>query len=397
MALTILNPYKKILVYFFNCLFRIAVSPWLLTRKNGLPSAINRILIIRLDYIGDVIMATGVVKACFDSFPNAEIYLLAPPFAKDLLLSFKSRVKHIELSVPWWTERRFRPSTLLRLKSGLKYFSIRNAMKILKTIFLIRKLHLDVGIDLRGDFRTIFLFLFCGKVRRTISYNRTGGDYFLTDSPAFISLRSELNNNLALLKCIGVNTLPFPYLSASVKNENLIRKKFFFLNDKYIIIHPKADSNKNWGGEKFGILLKMLSLTEPSLPKIITGTPLDEPFALEIMKKVDSKSVINICGKTSLREYIFLVKNCKLIISCDTGVLHIAQALLVPSVALFGPTSPARYVYSPTTHVVSARRPCGNKEGFNHLKCRLSSDIGQCMKDLDAEEVSKNVLEMLKK
>jgi len=122
-------------------------------------------------------------------------------------------------------------------------------------------------------------------------------------------------------------------------------------------------------------------------PVVILGGTSDESEALEILRLSSHPALINLCGKLSLNQSAFLVKRSELVITHDTGILHIAAAFKKRIISLWGNTIPEFGMYPYLPHPDSkiyevkglACRPC-SKIGFqkcpkNHFRCMMDQDV----------------------
>jgi ADP-heptose:LPS heptosyltransferase len=99
-----------------------------------------------------------------------------------------------------------------------------------------------------------------------------------------------------------------------------------------------ADIYKMWPVDRFIELAKKLIKNGEKI--VIVGTKHESKLADEIIDKVKNENIINMCGNTNLIELANLVKNLKMLITNDTGTMHLAIALKTPTISLFSPTSP---------------------------------------------------------
>jgi ADP-heptose:LPS heptosyltransferase len=110
----------------------------------------------------------------------------------------------------------------------------------------------------------------------------------------------------------------------------------------WIAIQPGARwSNKRWPVEYFTALIRLLAARFSGVRFAILGGGEDQPLG-EIVSLAEPERCLNLCGRTSLLEMVEWVRLCDLMITNDTGPMHVAAALGKPLVALFGPTEPRR-------------------------------------------------------
>ena len=133
--------------------------------------------------------------------------------------------------------------------------------------------------------------------------------------------------------------------------------------------------------ERFGALAA--ALARDGLSVCLTGGPDDRAAAERARAAAGNAAVRDLVGQTSLRELVALSARARLFVGCDTGPMHLAAALGVPVVALFGPADPARTGPFGAGHVLvrvpPPCAPCGRKT--------CNQPRHACMEDLDVERV----------
>jgi heptosyltransferase-2 len=114
--------------------------------------------------------------------------------------------------------------------------------------------------------------------------------------------------------------------------------------DSIYVLCPGAEygPSKRWPTEHFAVLAQNLIAQNPSNQIILLGSKSDNPLAQEVINQVKNADHIhNWCGNTSLDEAIALIRMSKAVVSNDSGLMHIAAALQIPQVAIFGSSDPA--------------------------------------------------------
>ncbi|HUA67180.1 MAG TPA: glycosyltransferase family 9 protein, partial [Candidatus Saccharimonadales bacterium] len=130
-------------------------------------------------------------------------------------------------------------------------------------------------------------------------------------------------------------------------------------NAKWIVVQPGARwSNKRWPVEFFAQLVRLIIQRFSNTRFVILGGEKDNMLG-EIISRIESERCLNLCGQTSLPEMVEWVRLADLMITNDTGPMHVAAALGKPLVALFGPTEPRRTgPYRQLNSVVRIDLPC---------------------------------------
>ena len=147
--------------------------------------------------------------------------------------------------------------------------------------------------------------------------------------------------------------------------------------DSLVIFCPGAEygPTKRWPSNHFAMLAQSLIDENINTQVILLGSRSDQKIAADILSQVDQKSHLhNWCGNTSLDEAIALIGMAKIVVSNDSGLMHIAAALKTPQVAIFGSSDPAHTPpLSDKAKIVWLNLPCSpchKKEcPLGHLKC----------------------------
>lgn len=311
----------RILFSLMDAIGTIIFYPFRLLRPKQIRDP-QKILIIRVDHIGDVLSATAVFEPLRKKFPNASIDVMAASWAADLLVSNPFIDNLIHFDAPWFDRR------------GKSVFH--NLTKFFKLIGIIRSGGYDVGIDLRGDVRHI-IALFLALVPHRISYGIFGGGFLLTHKAAYEGVLHETERNMALLVPLGIDEPPAGikiYLSdEDIRNASMFRKKKN-IDDRFAVLHTvPGNPLKNWAPEKFAALAKHI-YEAYGLKSIVVGSAADRDMILPIVSAANGK-IKDVSGKLSLLELAALLKKASLFVGVDSGPAHIASAVGVSSVIIF--------------------------------------------------------------
>jgi ADP-heptose:LPS heptosyltransferase len=131
-------------------------------------------------------------------------------------------------------------------------------------------------------------------------------------------------------------------------------------------------------------------LARHDLRIVLTGTEADLPLANELIQRLKNIKFINACAKTNINQLACLIKRCSVYVSCDSAPLHIACAMQIPFVALFGPTDPRR-------HLAPAKKFVLIKKGLPCSPCyKAECRHKECMELITAEEVLEAVGSLLR-
>jgi len=336
----------------------------------------KRILIWEVNWIGDVLFSTPFIKAIRDKFPKAHIAVITVPRCKEIL-DVNPNVDEVLV----YDEKNIH----------------RNIIDKWRIIHKLRLRHFDVVFLLhRSLTRTIITYL--SGIKQRIGYSYRKRDIFLTHrikNP--IASQHRIEYFLGLARKVGAD-VAFKGLEFYSTKEDISKMEQFLTmhkvknGDKVIAVNPGGNWNsKRWPVKKFAGLCDRM-IKELGVKVIVTGAEKDVDIYLEIQDMMDEK-LISACGKTTLRQLGALFSKCDIVISADSGPMHVALAVGAKVISLFGPTSPAitgpygNGEYVVIQKDVGCRIPCYN------LKCM---DL-RCMDSIEVDDVIQEAKRMARK
>lgn len=299
---------------------------WLFTfiRASKPPGKPSRILLVRLDHMGDVIMSTVAIRAIRESCAGSKIDFVAASWAMDVVKFNRGIDKLITFNPAWFDRDRPRG-----------FFEQLRDIHSLAAI--IRRGHYDVVIDFKSDFRNI-LALFLSGVPCRIGYRGiNGGDFLLTHTEAYRKGRHETEHNLALLKVLGV-PLEKPMVDIALHNDAEYRAgemlKANGVPGRFAVIHAAAGmEKKNWDSQRFADFIDYLS-EKKEFTAVMVGSRKDDNIVKDIISKARS-GIVDLSGKTDFQSLSAIIKKAALFVGVDSGPAHIAAAFNVPALVLF--------------------------------------------------------------
>lgn len=265
----------------------------------------------------------------------------------------------------------------------------------------LRKGKYDLGILLTHSFSSAWWF-WQGKVSRRLGYECNGRKLLLTDSlplPSNIQDQHLVVTYKMLLEPLGLpisETPPRLYLSPKeIKEAKALLSQHGVPEGAIVVgINPGATygSAKCWLPERFREVAERLlcKITNPDVYLVFFGDQATASLVREICQKLPSK-VVNLAGMTSLRQLASLISICDVLLTNDSGPMHIADALQTPIVALFGSTSEVvtgPYRSGTVIHKHVDCSPCYQRT------CPIDF---RCMKRIEAEEVYQAILKEIAK
>lgn len=284
---------------------------------------IHKILVRGTNWIGDAVMTLPAMTSIRATYPQAHIAVLVKPLVADIYRLFSGA----DAIIPY--DRKFdTPTGVLRLARTLKKENFGLAI-LLQNAIEAAIIALAAGIPWRAGYDSDGRgLLLTHRVRRTEKIKKVHQvDYYLEMVKALGGL--EVHREM--------------HLETKIKNsdaEDVLRTYVPASNKTLIGIAPGATygAAKRWFPERFANVVDELDKTY-SIQCILLGGKGDGEAAQKVQKKAKT-TLVNLVGKTSLREAIHLISRCRLFISNDSGLMHIAGALNIPTIAIFGSTNP---------------------------------------------------------
>ena len=333
-----------------------------------------KILIIKPSSLGDVIHALPFLNAVKKTFPDSEVDWVISKNLMGILEDNPLINELISLDKDSWKSVKKLPETLSELSSLRKTLKSR---------------HYDIVVDLQGLLRS-GLIAFSTPTTLKIGFDdaREGSRFFYDRKVPVKESAHAVDKCLEIAKAIKADTkrVKFPL---HINDASKIQIKKIIGNIKeYLVIVPSARwASKRWPAENFAQLIKKLSI-----PCIITGSKGDKKRVQKIiglLSKKTSDKIIDLCGKTDLKELAALLAGAKAVVTNDTGPMHIAAALNVPVVAIFGPTDPVKtgpykWQTNRKLKVIKVDVPCSpcRKKQCRELICMNKLDVDTVYREL---------------
>jgi lipopolysaccharide heptosyltransferase I len=319
-----------------------------------------RFLIVRLGSLGDVIHAIPAAAALRRRYPEARIDWLVDPLYVALLKLVSGLDERVPLNTrgPW--------------------------LQLLSTIGWLRGQRYDAAIDLQGLIKSAVLARSAGA-RRTFGMPReqlrepmAGSLYTDVVDPG--DAVHVIHKNLRVLSGLDVEDtrVMFPLQIPATKATDAVAARF--APDDYVVINPGAAwPNKRWPARRFGTLAAMVR-ERRGLRTLVLWGPGEQALAEAVAS--ESSGAADVAPSTVVVDLFGILQRARLLVSGDTGPLHIGAAVGTPIVALFGPTISGRNgPWAPGDVSVSRVERC---VCHYERRCRLSTP---CIEDIGVEEV----------
>lgn len=352
------------------------------TMKSGIKSLdgpLQKILVTRTDRLGDLVLSTPVFEALRRHFPKAHLACLTflqnravvegNPHLNEVILYDKQGSER-----SWWGNFRFAKR--------------------------LQQKHFDAVIHLHPTNR-MHLVSWLASIPVRIGYRKKNGwtlTHALEDRKAE-GAKHEAEYNFDLLKFLGVEAPPvlkthFPLRERDrVSLNNLLQNLGFDPEEPYVVLNPSASCpSKIWPPDRFALLADRIQEKFGHSVALI-GSALDRPFS-EGVRNFAVRPLMDLTGRLTLGMLGWFLKNARVLISNDSGPVHVARAVGTPAVSIFGRNlaglSPRRWgPLGKEARVVHREVACPVCLAHN---CRINF---LCLDVIPAEEVLKETFPFL--
>jgi len=312
----------------------------------------RRILVRGTNWLGDAVMTTPALLRLREKFPAAHVTLLTPEKLRDLW----SRHPVINETIPFAPgENVFSVGKKLRAGGFELALVLPNSPRSALETWLAR---IPQRIGYARPWRNFFLTRVVAPRSETVKMQKrsvgeirqlVAADVNRRDDRSFTSAATnahQIHEYLHLMAALGASPEPLPpQLVVAPDEAETARKKFGLAKIAGPIfgLNPGAEYGpaKRWPVEKFIAVAGEIQ-TRTNCTWLVFGGPADAAVARRIESAIPSppSAIWNLAGKTSLRELMALLKLCRVLLTNDSGPMHVAAALGTPVVAPFGSTSP---------------------------------------------------------
>ena len=312
----------------------------LLGRFRGARRA--RVLVVKLDHVGDVILATPALRVLRDALPEAPIDALVAPGSRAVLEGNRS-VNRILV----YDSGRYRRGGMSGGSSGRE--SRQSAFSVMRDV---ARGNYTTIVELRGDGWTLLLPFLSGASRRVDRGSVRVGQWFarrLTRAGRGRKPLHEVETNLEVVRPL-VKTMPetpaAEIVVAQAARDSLGEKLAAVgaaVSEPWVCLHPGASWRpRAWRAERFADIADWIQ--EHYHAQVLVVGSADERDVEAVMRaRVKGRRAFWLAGALSWAELAALLERARLFIGNDSGPAHLAAACGIPSVVLFGPQEPGRF------------------------------------------------------
>lgn len=370
----------NIIAYFLN--FSARILGFCLRINHSLGKPFKTIVVSKFIGLGSIIQSTPLLQTLRKKYPESKIIFVTGDDNVELLKHIDAVNEVITIS----------DKTFLSLLTS----TISLLLKLWR-----RRIDLYIDLEIYSNYSSIVTTLSCATNRfgffKSDKNYRTGlythMMYFNVNSPV-----SEIYLQFArLIGCAEIITnlmqLKIKEHDQSLMREKILKTTGINLNSSYCIINPNASDlriERRWDAENYSLLIKKIIAEKPQLTIVLIGNKKESQYVYEIIQKAGVKEkVVDSSGKLTLSELIYLIDKCSMMITNDSGPMHIAFSIRKKTVALFGPCSPTHYGFNEYCFPVYKKVYCSPcVHDFITPPCKGDN---QCMKKITVDEVFKTI------
>jgi heptosyltransferase-2 len=336
-----------------------------------------RIVLIDTAFLGDLVLATPLVRAAAEQAASGTIDVVTSAAGARIL-----RDNPCVSDLFFFDKRR----------TGRGLGGMRAARD------WIRERRPDLALLPRRSIRSMLLAALAGVPRR-IGFPRGPSRWLLTDTVPFDSGLHQVDRNLELLRPLGVNPATsgkeghpleiFPSAEDRRDVDTWLQKHGLTRAGSFHALAPGSNwATKRWPLERYAAVAAALA---GDRPVVVVGGPAEGEMIRRLIQEVPGPqrgAVLDAADIFSPAAMMYLLTRATVLISNDSGALHLGQAAGIPVVAIFGPTAPSQgFAPRGDRHVVVqeqdlACRPCGR-----HGAARCPEEHWRCMLDLPVNRV----------
>jgi heptosyltransferase-2 len=332
-------------------------------------SRVTRIMVRATNWVGDAVMTLPALEAIRENFPHSSITVLGKPWMLPLL------------------EKHPAVDRVIILRKEGRYLT--DFFEVIRVIRKIRKRKFDLAVLFQNAFEAALL-AYLGGAGFRLGYNTDGRGFLLSHrvirNDEVLKVH-QVEYYLSILRAMGwkaVSRDPSLYVDEKYLNDawRIMDSNGIKRGDFLIGLSPGAifGEAKRWPSKRFARIGDW-AVERWGARVVVMGSEKEMDICRGLSDFMENRPV-NLCGRTSLGEAMGVISRCRFFVTNDSGLMHMAAALSVPTVAVFGSTDPvATGPRGPNTRIVKHDIKCAPC-----LKATCPGDF-RCMLSIEPEEV----------
>lgn len=310
-----------------------------------------RILCVRLDNLGDVLMTTPAFRAMKSAWPNCQLTLLTSSAGAGIGRYCPDIDAVIRFDVPWVQGGQNNAEAITNMATELKKQSFNAAV-----VFTVQS---------QNPLPAAMLCYLAG-IPKVLGYCRENPYQLMTnwvpDPEVLVATRHEVDRQLALVENVGCPRPNDLCLQVRVGESDLqtarklLKRYGLDTAHPWLILHPGvSEAKRRYPADQFAAVAQTL-IDEHDYQLVLTGTTDEYDLAETIRSKLGGRA-INLAGKLSLGQFIALIADAPVLLSNNTGPVHIAAAVQTPVVVVYAKTNPQHTPWNVPSQVLYTNVP----------------------------------------
>jgi ADP-heptose:LPS heptosyltransferase len=281
----------------------------------------QRILLVNLAHIGDVLLTTPAIAAVRARFPQAHMAMLVAPWSREVI-AHNPRLNEVMMHrASWWDRSRGSPYLVPR-----EFFSL---------VRELRQKKFDWVINFKSFFQENLAFALAGIPRR-VGYGLYGGGFLQTDCLPFAWQQHVVLQHLTLTDAVGAHASN-PKLEMFVSHDDERSAESWLSQisvSRWIAMHVGAGyPSKLWPIERYAQLANVLAEKYDAAIVLVGGKD-DLPLIAQMQTTLRAPHAV-VAGQASISQTAAVIQHCAIFVGNDSGPAHLAAAMKVPTVTLF--------------------------------------------------------------
>jgi ADP-heptose:LPS heptosyltransferase/glycosyltransferase involved in cell wall biosynthesis len=357
-------------------MFKVEAHPVKLVPPEIGATTVRRIAVVKLDHIGDVLLASPVFESLHRRFPNAAITAVVAQQSSEILRNHPYVAETVLYDPPWFWRQVPGPKRLAEILAS-------NADSLQR----LAEARFDLVVNLRSDLANV---LFAASLPHTylLSYTNKSAYSFLITHPLTQTRAMHIcEQHRELLAVVGATNWPLPRFYPSDRDRQTVAEIGRAVPGTVAVFAGAGIPLKCWAPVKFKDLVRRLRLD--GVPVSIIGSASDSDQADEI---ANGTGALNLCGKFSLLQLGVFLEDCAALVTNDSAPMHIGAVVGTTVVYITRPNTVEEFAPIGSRHLICCAKNCANPCGGFDAENRSDLPVFcRCIQSIGVDEVEAKV------